>query len=404
MIAYGLEWHTLDTYFSFSELGTEPETPESGMLRLFAEDNGSGISQLCYKNDAGTKICLPTSGSFITGTGAAVAGQVTFWTGTASIGGDAGFLWDNTNKRLAIGNTTPEARLTILGETAAQASIRINRAEASAAGPQLNLSKARGTPGSEADVQDGDSLGLMTFGGWANSDFQIAKAYMEGLAGVNWTASDNESELSFFTTPTGTTTATEKMRLLGSGFLGIGTTDPTALLHTKGTASTSALRSERVEAAAGAAQLNLLKARGTPGSEAATQSGDGLGLVGFGGWADGAWRAASAFIQSVAGSLWSSTNRESYITFSTTPSASITQAEGLRITSLGSLLTGRGASSTFLAALATNATDGFLYIPTCAGDPTGTPTAFTGKVAMVFDTTNNELNIYDGSWLKAAFA
>ena len=51
------------------------------------------------------------------------------------------------------------------------------------------------------------------------------------------------------------------------------------------------------------------------------------------------------------------------------------------------------------AALATNATDGFLYIPTCAGTPTGVPTAQTGTVAMVFDTTNNKLYIYDGGWL-----
>lgn len=51
------------------------------------------------------------------------------------------------------------------------------------------------------------------------------------------------------------------------------------------------------------------------------------------------------------------------------------------------------------AALATNATDGFLYIPTCPGAPSGTPTAFTGLVAMVFDTTNNKLMIYDGGWI-----
>jgi hypothetical protein len=54
------------------------------------------------------------------------------------------------------------------------------------------------------------------------------------------------------------------------------------------------------------------------------------------------------------------------------------------------------------AALATNATDGFLYIPTCAGTPTGVPTAYTGKVAMVFDTTNNEFYIYDGAWISGA--
>ena len=51
------------------------------------------------------------------------------------------------------------------------------------------------------------------------------------------------------------------------------------------------------------------------------------------------------------------------------------------------------------AALATDATDGFLYIPSCAGTPTGTPTAQTGRVPMVFDTANNKFYIYDGSWL-----
>ena len=54
------------------------------------------------------------------------------------------------------------------------------------------------------------------------------------------------------------------------------------------------------------------------------------------------------------------------------------------------------------AALATNATDGFTYIPTCAGTPTGVPTAYTGKVAMVYDTTNNEFYIYNGAWKSGA--
>lgn len=47
------------------------------------------------------------------------------------------------------------------------------------------------------------------------------------------------------------------------------------------------------------------------------------------------------------------------------------------------------------AALATNATDGFLYIPRCAGTPTGTPTSKTGKVAFVYDSTNDKLYVYD---------
>lgn len=53
-----------------------------------------------------------------------------------------------------------------------------------------------------------------------------------------------------------------------------------------------------------------------------------------------------------------------------------------------------------LAALNLTDTDGFLYIPTCAGTPSGTPTVFTGKVALVYDTTAHKLWIHDGaSWL-----
>jgi hypothetical protein len=50
------------------------------------------------------------------------------------------------------------------------------------------------------------------------------------------------------------------------------------------------------------------------------------------------------------------------------------------------------------AALPTNTTDGFLYIPTCAGAPTGVPTSYTGRVPMIYDTTDHKFYIYDGGW------
>jgi len=53
------------------------------------------------------------------------------------------------------------------------------------------------------------------------------------------------------------------------------------------------------------------------------------------------------------------------------------------------------------AAIATNATEGFLYVPSCAGTPSGTPTAFTGRIPIVYDSTNKILYLYDGSWRKA---
>lgn len=50
-------------------------------------------------------------------------------------------------------------------------------------------------------------------------------------------------------------------------------------------------------------------------------------------------------------------------------------------------------------ALSTSATDGFLYIPTCAGTPSGTPTTQTGTAPLVVDSTNSKLYVYvGGAW------
>src|SRR5574343_239687 len=51
-----------------------------------------------------------------------------------------------------------------------------------------------------------------------------------------------------------------------------------------------------------------------------------------------------------------------------------------------------------LTALATNATDGFLYIETCGGTPSGVPTSYTGRVPILFDAVNNKLFIYNSGW------
>jgi hypothetical protein len=53
-------------------------------------------------------------------------------------------------------------------------------------------------------------------------------------------------------------------------------------------------------------------------------------------------------------------------------------------------------------ALATSATSGFLYVRSCAGTPTGTPTTEGSAVPIVVDTTNHKLYFYSGgSWRDA---
>ena len=53
------------------------------------------------------------------------------------------------------------------------------------------------------------------------------------------------------------------------------------------------------------------------------------------------------------------------------------------------------------SALATNATVGHVFIPTSAGAPTGVPASIpTGQVAFQYDSTNNQLYVYNGAWKK----
>jgi hypothetical protein len=69
------------------------------------------------------------------------------------------------------------------------------------------------------------------------------------------------------------------------------------------------------------------------------------------------------------------------------------------------VLDGLGSVHIGTAALATNATDGFLYISSMAGAPSGTPTDHSNLSAIVHDTTNNRIYLYDhvsNAWAFAA--
>lgn len=83
----------------------------------------------------------------------------------------------------------------------------------------------------------------------------------------------------------------------------------------------------------------------------------------------------------------------SKLSFYTAPVSAGTMVERLSLSSLGNVVIGT-------AAVATTATDGFFYIPTSAGPPTGVPTAYAGRVPLVYDTTNHQFWIYDGGGWK----
>jgi hypothetical protein len=67
---------------------------------------------------------------------------------------------------------------------------------------------------------------------------------------------------------------------------------------------------------------------------------------------------------------------------------------------------GTAAASTMLGktAPATTDTEGFPYMPSVAGAPTGVPTAQTGYSPFLYDTTNNKLWVYNGAWRGTVLA
>lgn len=69
--------------------------------------------------------------------------------------------------------------------------------------------------------------------------------------------------------------------------------------------------------------------------------------------------------------------------------------EVLQVSQAGSVVIGSGSVST-------SATDGFLYITSCNGTPTGVPTAYAGRPALVYDLTNNKICVYNGAWKQTA--
>ena len=201
------------------------------------------------------------------------------------------------------------------------------------------------------NIQNSDT----TNGNLSLIGFQDASSFVNlaAIGAVNTTHSGSPNsvvgQLAFYTKASGGGYVTEKMRLDSSGNLGIGTSSPLDKLHVSGA-------------------MRQVFPSGFAGS----------GIVGAIDGVSNGFRVTNTAGNALSFTMQNGSNDTGF------------DLDNSRNAAIGA------------GSLATNATNGFLYVPTCAGVPTGTPTAKTGYAPIVVDTTNNRWYFYSGgAWRNA---
>ena len=280
MLKQGTELILFDTPFVIGET-TTPSTVIANSVKFYAKDNGSGVSTLCYKNDAGTEICFPTSGSFVTGTG--TDNQIAIWNGTGTIdafnatagsvlfAGAGGILaqdnsnlfWDDSNNRLGVGTATPGFQFHGIAPDASSFNFTL---ETYGTGPVANYRgrAARGTLAAPSALQADDLIWAASGLPYGATGFASgARASIRFNAGENQTDTAQGTYISLLTTPLLSTTLAERFRIGPAGQLGIGgaTYGTVGYIFKSGGVSASPTWTAPADVTAGSTQITL---GGTP--------------------------------------------------------------------------------------------------------------------------------------------
>ena len=234
------------------------ETTPLGNLHIKSGDSGassvgSAADELVLENstDSGMTFLSGTSGFAsinFADSGDANVGQILYSHGSNYLAiktNDLERLRIDSSGRLLVGSSSSRAAgygdnasLQLEGTTypkaAFSAILNVNNTD----GPSINFAKTRGTSnGSSTVVQSGDNLGVLNFSGGDGTDISSAgariRAQVDGTPGSN----DMPGRIIFETTPDGSVSPTERMRIDSSGVLKINQSSTANIFRIQNTTS-----------------------------------------------------------------------------------------------------------------------------------------------------------------------
>jgi hypothetical protein len=129
-------------------------------------------------------------------------------------------LFGNATERTASGSIVPSVQNA--GSTTGASSYAAIRSSNDGSGPNYILAKSRGTLGSPTSVSNNDQAGAIRFDGFDGTDYQLSAQIRADVDGTPGTGS-MPGRLVFSTTPSGSSTPVERMRIDSEGRVGIGT-------------------------------------------------------------------------------------------------------------------------------------------------------------------------------------
>jgi hypothetical protein len=226
-------------------------------------------------------------------------------------------IYASSSVGVGLGTTSPDTQLHVVGTSTVTTD----------SGGELTLRRTN-------RPLTGQTLGETIFTGYDTSAVD-AGASIKAVAGSNWNPDDTPTNLRFSTTPNGSGSLNERMRIDSNGHIGINTTYPGYKLDVVATSGT------RVRGSSGGEQVLRLDGVGV-------SNGDTLGKVSFAGKPTDSSEIISGSIKGVAEGSWSAGGGDAptSLRFSTTPSGSSSPSERVRITPSGNVGLGTTSPST----------------------------------------------------------